>query len=136
MTDPKYPQIVRTLAETPWAILPQKLAAIVEVIAIRASGETLSDEEIRERIGAGPAQRRSSRAGVVAVLPLYGVIVPRANMFSAISGGTSVQGFQQAFREALADPQVASILIDVHSPGGSVAMISELAGEIGRASCG
>ena len=126
----RYSQVVRAVVETPWAILPSKLAIIVELVARRAEGERLSEEEIRERIGAGPATKQSYTTGAVAVLPLYGVIIPRATMFSDMSGGTSVQRFSEAFRAALADQQVGSILIDVNSPGGQVDLIPELASEI------
>ena len=44
--------------------------------------------------------------------------------------GTSTERFAQRFREALANPEVGSILIDVQSPGGTVDGVQELADEI------
>lgn len=126
----RYPQVVRAVAETPWAILPSKLAAIVELVAARADGHRLTEEEIQARIGAGPGRRDLVMAGNVAVIPIYGVITPRADMFTAMSGGTSVQRLQATLRDAVDDQKVRSIVLDIDSPGGQVDLIPELAAEI------
>lgn len=125
-----YPQVVRAVAEKPWAILPSKFSEILEMVALRAEGGRFTDEEIAARVGAGPARRGGYMAGTVAVLPLYGTIVPKANLFTEMSGGTSVVGFQQMFRDALADQQVTAIVLDIDSPGGMVDLVPELATEI------
>jgi signal peptide peptidase SppA len=62
----------------------------------------------------------------VAVLPLYGPIAQRMNLMSEVSGGTSAQQFGAMFVQAMNDPEVASIVIDMDSPGGSVFGIQEL----------
>jgi signal peptide peptidase SppA len=129
----KYRQIVKTIAETPWAILPSTFATIVEIIEVRLSGEQLTAEEIQERVGARPSRRDAAVAGNVGVLPLYGVITHRADLFSDMSGGTSVQRFQAEFRDMVDDKQVSAIVIDVDSPGGNLDGVPELAGEIRRA---
>jgi len=48
-------------------------------------------------------------------------------MFIRISGGTSMQLIEKDFREALADPQVRSIILVIDSPGGTVDGTQELA---------
>lgn len=125
-----YPRIVRAMAETPWALRPETLAVLLDLVAFRAAGGTLTDTEIEERIGAGPATRRPAMAGTVAVIPLYGVIQPRASMMSRTSGGTSLREFTSALRAAAGSPQVGQILLDVDSPGGSVDLVPETAQEI------
>jgi signal peptide peptidase SppA len=126
-----YQHIVAHVRDTPWAILPAKLVAILDFISIKAAGGNLTAEEIEQRIGAG--RRPTARtAGAIAVLPLYGVISQRMNMMSAASGGTSIEQFTSGFRSALADPQVGAIVLDVDSPGGSVQGVAELADEIHR----
>ena len=62
-----------------------------------------------------------------AILPVYGVIDKRMNLFMKFSGGTSTQLLARDFKKALADPQVETILLDVESPGGSVDGTKELA---------
>jgi signal peptide peptidase SppA len=128
----KYSHIVAEVFGKPWAIHPDKLRVITELVALRASGEILSEEQVRERIAGANAAKRSgpNASGNVAVLPLYGVISHRMNMFQQFSGGTSTEQFTAAFRQALNDPNVKAIVIDVDSPGGSVAGVAELASEI------
>lgn len=123
----RYPQVMRAVTETPWAIRPEKMAAIVEMVALRARGGRLTDAEIRARIGGGPASRPGQSRGSVAILPLYGVLVPHASMMSDISGGTALDRWAQAFEAAVADSAVDSILIDVNSPGGSTDLVPETA---------
>ncbi len=125
----RYEHIARWVMETPWAILPSKLAAILELLALRVAGERLTEEEIRARIGAAarPVHRVT---GNVAVLPLFGTISHRAGMMAESSGGTSTERFTSLFRQALADPNVGAIVLDVNSPGGSVEGVDELSSEI------
>src|SRR5439155_18801629 len=92
-----------------------------------ASGTRLSAEEIEARIAGGPtpvAPAPSSPA--IAVLPIHGVIVPRAGMFSDVSGATSAEGLTARFNSAMADPRVRAIALDLDSPGGAVQGIQEL----------
>lgn len=129
----RYPHVVKAFLETPWAIEPVVLMAIQEVIALRSAGERFTEEEIAARIGAGPSPRKGERRGSVAILPIHGVLFPRANLFTQISGGSSVQELQKSLREAVADDDVESIVLDVNSPGGMVDMIPEFAAEIREA---
>ena len=127
-----YPRILRAVAMTPWAIQPEKLAEICELLALRASGMTFTAEEIQARIGSA-TRPTSARAGSVAVLPLFGTIAHRMNMMTAMSGGTSTEAFASEFRQLVADETVGAILIDVDSPGGAVNGVPELFEEIYRA---
>jgi HK97 family phage major capsid protein len=127
-------RILRAATATPWAILPEKLEAIIGLLELRASGAKLSKAEIQARIGDG---RRGAPAsgGAVAVLPLYGVVAHRMNAMNDVSapGGTSTEMFGQAFDKAMSDPNVAAIVIDIDSPGGSVEGVPELAAKIAAA---
>jgi signal peptide peptidase SppA len=123
----RYPNVAKAVFETPWAIIPSRLAAIVEVVTMRIEGHRFSEDEIAERIGSGPASRASQRQGAVAVIPIYGVIMPRADFFSQISGGTSLVKLASQLQQSVDDPQVGSILLDIDSPGGSVALVAETA---------
>ena len=121
--------ISRNLLETPWAIMPTKLEAIVDVVTRYFTGEKLSAEEVQMRING--ATRPSERtAGAIAVLPLFGTIVPRANLFTNASGATSAEIFGKRFDELINDPSVGAIILDVDSPGGQVAGIEEVSKKI------
>lgn len=160
----KYAHVISAVMGSPWAILPGTLQAIAEVLARREAGVELSDEEIRERIGALKTDRRphflaedgtrleeqdgqllavggivgasgSSSAGrgkLVAVLPVYGIIAPKAAEFQKASsgGGTGIDALTQQFRSAMQNPDVKCVVLDFDSPGGNVFGVSELANEI------
>lgn len=66
----------------------------------------------------------------VAVIPLRGLIMPRASLLSLLFGGGGLQLFRAAFRQALTDDDISAILIDVDSPGGRVDLVPETAREI------
>lgn len=75
----------------------------------------------------------TSGGGLIAVLPLYGVMMQRVGMMEEMSGATSTEKFKAAFREQVNNPQVKTIILDVDSPGGSVYGTDELAAEIREA---
>jgi signal peptide peptidase SppA len=121
-------QLSRAALE-PWAILPQALSVIVDVVTRHFAGEKLDAEEVQTRIHG--AKRPSERvAGSIAVLPLFGTIFPRANMFTDVSGATSAEMFGRRFDELLNDATVGAIVLDVDSPGGQVPGIEELSTKI------
>jgi capsid assembly protease len=126
----RYPQVVRAIRETPWAILEGTLATIIDIVGRRLNGEKLTPEEIQARVGDRQSSRSTVMAGTVAVLPVYGVIIPKATLFSEISGGTSVQRLQADFRDALDDKDISAIVFDIDSPGGMTDGVPELAAEL------
>ena len=134
----KYVHLVAEFYSRAWAIRPEKLYLIDQLIRMRAAGHRFTDEEIRERIGAdvsaGP-RPRATTPGTIAVIPITGVISHRLNMIQQISGGggTSIEQLTAKFRAALDDPNVKAIIFDVDSPGGSVDGVPELASEIFKA---
>lgn len=124
--------VIRAIIDTPWAILPTKLEAIAAVAARWAAGATLSAEEIAAVTGGRPT-RAGQTVGSVAVLSVFGTIVPRAGMFSDTSGLVSAEAIAGRFRAALADTNVGAIVLDMDSPGGAVQGVDELSAEIYKA---
>ena len=148
MSPGRLEHLFRFVANTPWAITPEILAVITDLISYRMAGYRLSDEELEERIGrelgvpyyaesleARAGGRGSGASGAVALLSLYGVIAPRASMVDSVSGpsGTGLDEFSSLLQSAVDDPEVGSIVIDVNSPGGTVDMVPETAERIRRA---
>jgi capsid assembly protease len=150
----KYGRIYRAFCAMPWMIDPVKLEAFAELLVLRMEGGQLSPDEILSRtahpkkgldhemsllaINANAVQAASgagnlSSGGNVAVLPIYGVISHRASMDISGGGGFNIQGFRQRFRQALDEPSISTIVLDVDSPGGSVDGVDELAKEIHQA---
>jgi signal peptide peptidase SppA len=137
----KFQHICRYVRDNPWAITEDKLGDILDVLVARITGERFSDDEIKARVGesmnanaarieaAAATSREQGRS--VAVIPVLGTIFHRrAETMGESSGGTSTTMVQSMFRQALADQDVGTILIDTDSPGGTVAGVRELANEI------
>lgn len=109
---------------------------VLEILAQREGGFRLSVEEITERLEAaqqrnGPrAGRPGQRQANIAVLPIYGVLTPRASLLSSSSGGSSAESIRDDFRAAMDDPKVDGVVFDVDSPGGVVDGLPELAAEL------
>jgi signal peptide peptidase SppA len=125
-----YAHVLSLVFERPWAILPSTLATIVEVVRLRAIGTPLTAEDVRERLAATPQRQRRAATGAVAVIPVHGVIVPKANLMTEMSGATSVESLTGAFRDAMAAEDVSGVVFDIDSPGGVVEGLPELAAEI------
>jgi signal peptide peptidase SppA len=133
--DLKYRRILRDFASQLWAIEPQRLLDMRDVLLMRAQGGKASPEFIQEYCGLQAQAPREAKAGAVAVIGLRGIISHRIEQVQDISGpgGTSVEGFTRRFRAALNSSDVSAIVFDVDSPGGSVDGVPELAAEIREA---
>lgn len=68
--------------------------------------------------------------GAVAVIPVFGIIMPRPSIYEFFGLATSTQTISRRVNEALADPDVKAIVLDVDSPGGVISGVAELAGEL------
>lgn len=126
--------ILATARSSLWAITPAKLDAVMAFLEARSLGADYTDEQLAARGIPSAASRPVGRStGDVAVLPLFGVIGQHAGMEMMISGGTSTESFGRAFDAALANSAVGTILIDAHSPGGTVQGVPETANKIVKA---
>lgn len=125
----KLPAVRRAVQATPWAILPEKGAAMLELVTMRAAGRRYTAEEIRARIG-DQQKPVATKKGAIQVLSLFGVIAHRMDLMTAFSGGTSTLAFADDFDAAMADPNISAIVINTDSPGGSVDGVPELATRI------
>jgi capsid assembly protease len=129
--------LIAEVGRTTWAIEPNYGERVLGVLSRWARGERASDADLQDaratRDGRAARVARSASGKGIAVLPLYGTIAPRSNLIMDYSGGTSCQVFSSLLREALSDDSVAQIIVDIDSPGGSVAGVQELASEIMQA---
>ncbi len=128
-----YAHVARLVSETTWAVLPETLALIADVLSFRASGGVLSKAEIRARLDSNarqPVRAGAARVGAVAVIPMQGVITRRAGMFTETSGMVSLDGFVAKVRNAMADEAVGAVVMSMDSPGGDAAGVHEAAAEL------
>jgi capsid assembly protease len=124
-----------------WAIDEEWLSRILE-IASRENPPTSEElgiireqREQRQALEAATGEtvdntRNARRRGDVGILPVFGPLVPRADMFDEVSGATSLRSLSLDFNALLEHPGIGSILLHVSSPGGDVEGVSELAGMI------
>lgn len=95
--------------------------------AALTSGAALTPGTLRAAAARRPAQANGRN---VAVLPLYGLLVPREGALSRFFNGTPLDAFSAAFTFVMNDPNIAGVVIDVDSPGGSVSGVTEAASVI------
>jgi HK97 family phage major capsid protein len=131
----KYPNIVRSFLAQHWAMEPTKLAALAEVVQIRAAGAFIPGDIIAAHRDAAANRRAATpqSGGAVAVIPIYGSISQRMDLMSEMSGGTSTESVGAQFDAAMANASVGTIVLDIDSPGGSVSGVPELAAKIAAA---
>jgi len=126
----KYQHILSAFAAEPWAMDRGKLAVIADFLAFKAGGGVVPSEELAARISKKNAGDVARREGVVAVIPVYGVLAPKMDMMTEFSGGTSYVGLTRALHAALSDPEVKAVVLDIDSPGGAVPGAQELGDEM------
>ena len=110
-----------------WAITLRGFDAMVAV----ANRVNLDPEAVETQLGRplDNSQITTVTDGV-AVVPVMGVISRYANLFTRISGGTSIEILARDFRVAVDDPKVRAIILNIDSPGGTVNGTSEFAAQV------
>lgn len=125
-------RVLRAFSSEVWLIEPAKAEQIVAMLEFRAFSGPRAEPYRNEP---APAAAVSETRGRVGVISLYGTIVPRAESVQDVSQtAAKLTEFQRVFRTMAADPNVSAIVLDVDSPGGSVALVPETAAMIRAAS--
>lgn len=110
-----------------WAMTPEMLATLVSI----ADRENLSPQAVAAELGRPlDNTRQVALRGNVAVIPIHGPIVRRADMFAEVSGAVSLETLATDFNAALATPGVRAVLLDIDSPGGEAGGVGEFAAMI------
>jgi signal peptide peptidase SppA len=125
---------IKFLSSNAWAMAPEVFSDLAAIVERHASGERLSEKDLRAAVGDKPTSRESSmyRAGDVAVIPIRGVIARYADQVNGIcqDTGRSADSIQADLKAAVADLMVKSIALRIDSPGGTVAGTAEIASAI------
>ncbi len=125
----KYLNVLFSFFGHPWAIDEHKYNVIRQILLERSNGIAATPEQIQ----AAQEQRRQSsyqQVGRVAIIPIMGVLSHRVSNAEASSGGISTEAIGAMIDQAVNDKTVGKILLQIDSPGGSVAGIPELAAKI------
>ncbi len=126
----KYSHIARYVSGTLWAITPEKMAELLQVLAFRAAAGEFTADEIRARIGDGNSAGAPTKQGGVAIIPIRGVIAHRMGAMDDTSGGTSCERIGAMLDQVAGDASIGTIVYDVDSPGGTVPGAQELAAKM------
>lgn len=116
-----------------WALEPAKLRELQAIYATHLRGEKIDLAAVEARLGrplANEQQRYSVESGGIAVLHLDGVIAPKANLFTQISGGISTQMATRQIESAMADSRVRALVLAIDSPGGNVIGTPDMAAAV------
>lgn len=119
-------RIVSAMNAELWAITPEALHQVVAIA--QGYGDP---EAVIAKLGKPLTNTRTVtvRDGV-AVVPVVGPIFRYANLFTDISGATSIQTLAADFQAAVDNPAVKAIILEIDSPGGQVSGVSEFAAQV------
>lgn len=119
------------IIDTPWALRAEALEQLL-AIAARAND---APEAVAARLGRPLHNARTvTMRGDTAIIPITGPIFRRANLFTEVSGATSVEILAQDLETAALDESIARIVLEIDSPGGQATGIADLAAMIRDAS--
>jgi len=132
------------------AILPEKLDQITGLLYRHYHGQAvdqmsidvaiekqeprpgmLVDTHSGEQLPLGAADRDTkTQQRYAAVLPLFGSIVQHAGIMTDYSGGVALSAWSRTFQQLDRDASIGWIVIETHSPGGSIYFVEETAAVI------
>jgi signal peptide peptidase SppA len=116
----------------PWAILPERLAEIQDYLNRRVALATDAFPEDYEppQLAAGLRDGSYQTIGKTALIPMLGTLLDRAGAMEAASGAVSMQSIRASLARARDDRSIRSIVLQIDSPGGTVAGTVELASDV------
>ena len=105
-----------------WAMEPRSFTMMIANMAQMASTGEKPEAEIPQRQTMMMAETDS---GLVAVIPITGVIRPMNDAITRRMGGTALSTVVAEYLQALSNSQVSQIVFYLDTPGGSVAGLSD-----------
>lgn len=125
----KNKRIIEALCRDHWLITRDALENIA-LIAQRMHDRTDFDALLAKSDGKLENTQSVQMRGSTAVVNLRGPIFRYANLFTDMSGATSIERVSADFAQAVDNPAVQSIVLNIDSPGGQVNGIGEFAGMV------
>jgi signal peptide peptidase SppA len=112
-----------------WAMEPVALSAMVAQIAQVAENGKRPEVEVPQRQAMVHAE---TEAGLVAIIPITGVIRPHNDAITRSQGGTALSVVVAEYLSAWDDDRVVQIVLYFDTPGGSVAGVADAANILAR----
>lgn len=117
-----------------WAVMPDRVPQVAQTLRVVSDLTPAAAEHLITEARASGRLNRTQVTGAVGILPIRGIVSPTTSLYSLLfGGGLGLDQLQAAIREYVADDDVAGIVLDVDSPGGSSALVMETAALIREA---
>lgn len=105
-----------------FALEIEHFSEIQAIYAAHRRGPKIDLKTVESKLGFAletPRQNYRTNDGV-AVIPIDGLLAPKANLLTKVCGATSLQWAMSQLSAAVNDRTVASIVLAIESPGGSI----------------
>jgi len=126
-----YKNIINYITNCNWLATEESVNTILSIIEREINNEKADLDAIATKVGHKLENSYSVevRDGI-AIIPIKGTIFRYANLFTQISGASSLALIAKDLQVALDNEQIKAIILDIDSPGGEVNGISEFASMI------
>ena len=119
-------------ARTFFSALSQRFGNVVQLKDV--NGEILKASDMKAEAAAFSPKRDSNRSyqivDGIAIIPIDGSLVHKFGYVKPMSGMTGYDGIMYRLTEAIHDPEVKAVMLDMNTPGGMVAGCFDLADKI------
>ena len=125
-------RLAEALYAAPWHIMPEshrRLQGIFESHLAGPRAGLFDDDDGDEGDDSTQATPYQTACGI-AIVSVDGVIGKRLSLLETRCGGCDIDAVISAVTAAVADPSIASILLDISSPGGQVTGTPEAAAQL------
>ena len=137
----KYPRILAAIRSAKWAVRPETLQAIRDVLSARLQGRIT--DTLPAYAGAISADAGGDGgdceeepfefvAPGIARVELHGIIGKNLSGMEMMCGGCDIDDVEENLIAALADSTVTGVILDIDSPGGTVGGVADFAARISQ----
>src|SRR5687767_13387714 len=119
-----YGHVASLLFGTPLAMMPERALEIAEALAARMRGEPGA----AVNVGGGPIANRlgvKALSDGIAHLSIAGTLTSKGSNMDAVSGLVGYDALTDSLTALAADPNVRGVAVEMDSPGGAVAGVTE-----------
>lgn len=111
-----------------WSI---RADALVAIRGYLTGAISLEEARALASIQTVPAEPAADQPAAIAVIALHGLITPQGSFLQQLFGaGGGLQSFRAQLADAVADPAITGIILDIDSPGGLSSLNAETAADV------
>jgi signal peptide peptidase SppA len=122
----RFEHLIRIVETEPWLIRPSSHAAIRRILSAHIDGTAHRSDGIADLFEKQDPPKMTIENGV-GIIPIRGIIGKGVSAIEKSSGVVDTDDIVDMLDQADADESVASVLLDIDSPGGTVTGVPETA---------